>query len=172
MRTLAITFLIIGSILLTMSMHANRNQEPKVEMTIPAYERPKLKFSSAENELLATAHPLDKIITEENIETLARSDDAVININKPNLTIADSITRRQITSEETYCPMINETYASIAAQAGISEESLRQHNGVGTHQGLALGKPIRLPLGSVPSAEWTSPINTTNLSYEVQVASG
>ncbi len=71
----------------------------------------------------------------------------------------------------TYCPAPGESAASIAADAGISEEELRIFNGFAPTGSIPLGQALQLPLGSIPPHEWTSSL-PAGLSVETQMAVG
>ena len=71
----------------------------------------------------------------------------------------------------TYCPAPGESAASIAADAGISEETLRQFNGFAPTGSIPLGQSLQLPVGSMPPHQWTSPL-PTGLSVETQMVVG
>ena len=72
----------------------------------------------------------------------------------------------------TYCAAPNETLATIAAAANVSEAALREVNGLGENGRIMAAQRLQLPLGSTPPHQWTMPVNPDALSYDMQMITG
>ena len=72
----------------------------------------------------------------------------------------------------TYCAAPDDTFAKIAAAAGINEVDLRNFNGLSPYRSLMLSQRLQLPPGSIPPYAWASPLAPDTLSYKSQLATG
>jgi peptidoglycan/xylan/chitin deacetylase (PgdA/CDA1 family) len=74
-----------------------------------------------------------------------------------------------LASGSTYCPWPGERLDLIAANAGVSTEAIMDYNGIST---LEAGSLLRLPPGSTPPDQWTTPLPKRSLDWLMEGRSG
>jgi len=81
----------------------------------------------------------------------------------------DSHVSAQAITPSTYCPWPGDRVETIAANAGVSAQSILDFNKIGNLQAGAL---LRLPPGSIPPDQWTAPMPTRDVTPLMDGMSG